>query len=236
MRDRLVVCCENRCKSEPYIEALLLMGVEAERIQRVTPEEPDSDLSCLGAGAAGVVLCGGPDLDPQWYGDEPRPDANLSLLPQLDRMDWTLLQGAEEGRTPVWAICRGMQTFNVFQGGTLWQDLPTQFEGVLEHSPEGPHDSMAHPIRALAPTETFAALLNDAVTEVNSRHHQAVRDLGRQLVPVAESPDGVVEILALDREDWWVKGVQWHPENLMHLPVQRHLWSEFLFAADTLLD
>lgn len=233
MRDRLVVCCENQRKSEPYMEALLLMGIKAEKIHLATAEEPDQNMSSLGAEAAGVVLCGGPDLDPQWYGDEPRSDANLSILPQLDLMDWTLLEGAAEGRTPVWAICRGMQTFNVFQGGSLWQDLPSQVEGVLEHRPDGPHDSMAHPIRILAQQETFSEILGGEATEVNSRHHQAVRKPGRQIIQVAESPDGVLEVLALDRKDWWVKGVQWHPENLMHLPLQRRIWSEFLEAADT---
>jgi len=233
LRDRLVVCCESQPKSEPYMEALLLMGIKAETIHLATAEEPNRNMSSLGAEAAGVVLCGGPDLDPQLYGDEPRIDADLSILPQLDLMDWTLLEGAQEGRTPVWAICRGMQTFNVFQGGSLWQDLPSQVEGVLEHQPDGPHDSMAHPIRILARQETFSEILGGEATEVNSRHHQAVRKPGRQIIQVAESPDGVLEVLALDRKDWWVKGVQWHPENLMHLPSQRRLWSEFLEAADT---
>jgi len=214
------------------MEALLLMGVDTAKIQLVTAEESDHDLSALGAKAAGVVLCGGPDLDPRWYGEEPRTEANLSISPELDLMDWTLLEGAEQDRTPVWAICRGMQTFNVFQGGTLWQDLPSQVQGLLEHRPDGPHDSMAHPIRILERRETFAELLDGKATEVNSRHHQAVRNLGRQIIQVAESPDGVLEVLALDRQDWWVRGVQWHPENLMHLPVQRRLWSEFLSAAD----
>ena len=147
-------------------------------------------------------------------------------------MDWSLLEGAEEGRTPVWAICRGMQTFNVFQGGTLWQDLPSQVQGALEHRPDGPHDSLAHTIEILDRQEVFADLLDDEPTEVNSRHHQAVKDLGRDLVQVAASPDGVLEVLALGRSDWWAKGVQWHPENLVHLPVQRRLWLEFLASAD----
>lgn len=233
MRDRLVVCCENQRKSEPYMEALLLMGIDAEKICLVTAEDPDSDLAKVGKDAAGIVLCGGPDLDPQWYGEEPRSDASLSILPQLDLMDWTLLEGAEEGRTPVWAICRGMQTFNVFQGGTLWQDLPSQVDGILDHRPEIPPESLAHPIEILHRHETFAELLDGEDSGVNSRHHQAVRDIGRQIIPVAKSPDGILEVLVLDREDWWVKGVQWHPENLMSLPIQRELWSEFLTVADT---
>jgi putative glutamine amidotransferase len=178
------------------------------------------------------VLCGGPDLNPRWYGEEPRPDASLSILPELDLMDWTLIEGAAETRTPVWAICRGMQIFNVFQGGTLWQDLPTQVSGTLEHRPDVPHDSLAHPIRVHRPRESFGELLGRQQTEVNSRHHQAVRQLGSDIIPVAESPDGIVEVLALDRQDWWVKGVQWHPENLMHLGLQRQLWNQFLEAVD----
>lgn len=232
MRDRLVVCCESQRKSEPYLQALLLMGIDAERIELVTPEGERTDLNHLGSRAAGLVLCGGPDLDPHWYGEETRSDANLSVLPELDHMDWSLLQGAAEGRTPVWAICRGMQTFNVFQGGTLWQDLPSQCDQALEHRPDAPHDSMAHPIRIVANRESFARILSSEHTEVNSRHHQAVRQLGDRIVRVAESPDGVTEVLVLDRDDWWVKGVQWHPENLMHMAEQRQLWAEFLAAAD----
>ena len=231
-RSRLVVCCENRRKSEPYTQALVLMGIDVEDIELVTPEEPQEELSNRAAAAAGVVLCGGPDLDPRWYGEEPRSDASLSVHPELDLLDWRLLEGAAEGRTPVWAICRGMQTFNVFQGGTLWQDLPSQVDDVLEHRPDAPHDSMAHPIRVISRRETFAEILASDRTEVNSRHHQAVRHLGKQIEPIAESPDGVVEVVALDRDDWWVKGVQWHPENLMHVAEQRLLWAEFLSAAN----
>jgi putative glutamine amidotransferase len=232
LRDRIVVCCESRRKSEPYIEALLLMGLDVENILLLTPEETRDNVVNLGAGAAGVVLCGGPDLDPRRYDEQPRTDANLSVVPALDRMDWNLLEGAAEGRTPVWAICRGMQTFNVFQGGTLWQDLPTQFEDVLEHRPNAPHGSLAHSIRIVSHRQPLARILEGACLQVNSRHHQAVRHLGKQIERVAESPDGVVEVLALERTDWWVKGVQWHPENLMHMPEQRLLWGEFLAAAE----
>lgn len=232
MRDRVLVCCENRRKSHPYLEALQLMGLAGNKFELLTVEEPRDDLAPLSARAAGVILCGGPDLDPQWYGEERREDANLTIIPQLDRMDWDLLAGAEIGQTPVWAICRGMQTVNVFQGGTLWQDLPSQLEGTLEHDPDGPDDAMAHPVHLKVPQERFAAILGRDHTEVNSRHHQAIRDLGSKLVAVAESPDGVVEVLALERSDWWVRGVQWHPENLMHIAEQRMLWAEFLQVAN----
>ena len=151
-------------------------------------------------------------------------------MPELDKFDLELLEGAANGMTPVWAICRGMQIVNVFQGGSLWQDLPTQFNGVIDHSPEGPHDAVVHAIEAVSESDSFADFLRSKDLQVNSRHHQAVKDLGESVQALAESPDGVVEVLKLESESWWVKGVQWHPENLMHLEIQRVLWNEFLAA------
>ena len=65
---------------------------------------------------------------------------------------------------------------------------------------------------------------------VNSRHHQAIKRLADGLVPIAESPDGLIEAVILDRPDWWVRGVQWHPENLVALAQQRALWEDFVRA------
>ena len=151
-------------------------------------------------------------------------------MPELDKLDLELLEGAANGMTPVWAICRGMQIVNVFQGGSLWQDLPTQFNGVIDHSPEVPHDAVVHAIEAVSESDSFADFLSSKDLQVNSRHHQAVKDLGENVQVLAKSPDGVVEVLALESETWWVKGVQWHPENLMDLEIQRALWNEFLEA------
>lgn len=231
MSDHIVVCCESCRKAEPYVRALTLTGLGEEQIRLLTPEERQGELAPIAAGAAGLVLCGGPDLEPRWYGEEPRPDANLRVVPELDRMDWELLRGARQGCTPVWAICRGMQIVNVFQGGTLWQDLPSQVPGALEHDPGGPDEAMVHPVRVNGARDRFAELLGRNGTQVNSRHHQAVHELGRGLVPVGDSPDGILEVLVLGGADWWVKGVQWHPENLMHIETQRLLWKEFLHAA-----
>lgn len=233
MKSQLVVCCESRTKSEPYVESLLLMGVRAEALELLTPESDRGDLQNLSAQAAGLVLCGGPDLATWRYGETPRVDADLSVNEPLDQLDWDLIAGAQQGKTPVWAICRGMQIVNVFQGGTLWQDLPSQMPDGIEHRPDGPDEAMAHTVHVVAKREKFGELLDDQPTAVNSRHHQAVKDLGKDLLMVAESPDGVAEVLVLESGGWWVKGVQWHPENLMHLPLQRQLWEDFLRQAES---
>lgn len=230
MRDQIVVCCESRIKAAPYARALVVLGIPEDQLTVITPDDAGSDIQHLGAQVAGVVLCGGPDLAPDRYGEEARPNANLSVMPELDEIDLELISGAEEGLTPVWAICRGMQVVNVFKGGTLWQDLPSDFEEALEHHPEGPHDAVVHAIEVIAETDSISNHLNGDDVQVNSRHHQAVKDLGDGVRALAQSPDGVVEVLALQAENWWVKGVQWHPENLLHLDVQRKLWREFLEA------
>lgn len=231
MSRHIAVCCESREKAGPYLAALVGLGVSEEDLLLITPGDSPDGLAALAARSAGVVLCGGPDLDPRYYGEPPREDARLSIRPELDRLDWELLHGARSGRTPVWAICRGMQIVNVFQGGTLWQDIPSQLDGVLEHDPDGPDDAMAHEVRTVCRRDGFAEVLDGGRIQVNSRHHQAVKGLGKDLSIVGESPDGLAEVLSLDDSDWWVRGVQWHPENLLHVAAQRMLWLQFLERA-----
>lgn len=230
MRDRIVVCCESRTKADPYVRALVVLGISEDQLTVVTPENARGDIQHLGAEVAGVVLCGGPDLAPERYGEQARDDAKLSLMPELDEIDLNLLAGAEEGLTPVWAICRGMQIVNVFKGGSLWQDLPTDFDAALEHQPEGPHDAVVHAIEMISEADEFSRHFSGNEVRVNSRHHQAVKELGGEIEAVAQSPDGIVEVLTLQSDNWWVKGVQWHPENLLHLDLQRELWHDFLQA------
>jgi putative glutamine amidotransferase len=230
LKNQIVVCCESKIKAGPYVRALVVLGIPEEQLTVLTPEDAGGEVQHLGAQVAGVVLCGGPDLAPERYGEEARDDANLSVMPELDEIDLDLIGGAEEGLTPVWAICRGMQVVNVFKGGTLWQDLPSDFDEALEHRPEGPHDAVVHAIEVISETDSISDHLTGDDVGVNSRHHQAVKDLGTDIRALAQSPDGVVEVLALRSENWWVKGVQWHPENLLHLDIQRRLWREFLEA------
>jgi putative glutamine amidotransferase len=226
-----MVCVESRAKAGPYIEALKEAGAAAERLQVITPETDRGDLERTGAACAGLLLCGGPDMEPWRYGEQPRPDAKLSLMPELDRIEWELLTGAAAARRPVWAVCRGLQTVNVFLGGTLWQDIPSQMGSAIDHAVEEPLDAMAHPVGGASHDDPWADRLTSGQLEVNSRHHQAIRELGRDVSPVVRSPDGLIEAAVVNREGWWAKGVQWHPEDLLHQSVQKELWRDFLRAA-----
>jgi putative glutamine amidotransferase len=223
----IVVACEDHAHAPPYVEAVVAGGVAAGEIRVVTPEEPPEDWRRLAAGAAGVMLCGGPDLEPWHYGEEPLAEAHLALLPALDAIELELLAGAREAGVPVWGVCRGLQTLNVFCGGSLWQDLALQIPGTTDHRLSLPRDALIHRIAVTAPDTSLGEQLARGAPLVNSRHHQAVRRLGQGLEVVAEAPDGVVEAVEWRGEGWWARAVQWHPENLLALEAQRQLWRAF---------
>jgi putative glutamine amidotransferase len=216
--------------SGPYCEALRAVGVPEERIRIVKPASEVS-LEEIMTGARGLVLCGGIDVAPERYGEEVLPYARVEISPERDAMEWSLLEAAREARIPVWGICRGLQVLNVYLGGSLWQDLPTQSPSQVDHSQADTPDILAHTVRVAEPHRPLGERLTRDVPLVNSRHHQAIKRLADGLVPVAFSPDGLVEAAVLDREDWWVRGVQWHPENLIALAQQRILWMDFIQAA-----
>jgi len=163
----------------------------------------------------GLVLMGGADvcpesygetaLQPAWSGDRIRDDYEISLL--------RAFMGRKK---PVLGICRGAQIVNVAQGGTLWQDLGTQVPGALNHRNWEIYADNCH-ATTLMPGTGLASLYPEAtVVKTNSVHHQAIKDLGRDLVVEARSePDGIVEAIRYSGPGY-VFAVQWHPE--FHAP------------------
>jgi putative glutamine amidotransferase len=224
----ILVATASDEKALPYGEALKAVGVEDFRY--VMPDSvTTAEARRLASQASGLVLCGGVDVAPELYGEQVLNDT-VEIFPERDAMEWALLDGARETRVPVWGVCRGIQVLNVFLGGSLWQDLPSQRPGGLEHSIVEPKDHLAHTVQVLEPGKPLGEVLARETPWVNSRHHQAIKRLAEGLVPVAESPDGLIEAVVLDRPDWWVRGVQWHPENLVALAQQRALWEDFVRA------
>ncbi|HEX4964795.1 MAG TPA: gamma-glutamyl-gamma-aminobutyrate hydrolase family protein [Thermoanaerobaculia bacterium] len=217
-------------KAAPYLEALESVGVPGEQLLVVTPDDlaavPD-----LASRAAALVLCGGADVEPERYGETLLPDASVETVPDRDVLEWALLDAARDRHLPVWGVCRGFQVLNVYLGGTLWQDLPTQHPSAIQHEATETPETLAHTVQVVAPSAPLGELLAREVPRVNSRHHQAVKRMATGFVPVAFSPDRLAEAAFLDRPDWWVRGVQWHPENLIALPQQRALWTDFVRAA-----
>lgn len=218
-------------KAPAYRAALVEMGVPAERIRLLEPGHGE-DYGALAAQAAGLVLAGGDDIEPARYGEVVIPEAGVETTPERDEMEFALLTGARAARTPVWAICRGLQMVNVFQGGTLYQDLTLQRPSAVAHSVTDTQETLAHGVAVTLPSHRLGTVLTGAGPGVNSRHHQGIKDLGADLLAVASAPDGLTEAIALDDSDWWVRAVQWHPENLTNFAAQATLWRDFLAAVE----
>jgi putative glutamine amidotransferase len=225
----ILVSASTDEKACPYVEALRAAGVPAAEIRIVKPSSP-APLRELAETATGLVLCGGIDVAPERYGETTRPDAQVEVAAERDALEWSLLDLARERRLPVWGVCRGFQVLNVYLGGSLWQDLPTQHPSDIDHYVSTTPDTLAHSVLVIEPAAPIGERLTGELPLVNSRHHQAVKRLAEGLVPVALSPDGLIEAAVLDRDDWWVRGVQWHPENLIALDPQRALWKDFVRA------
>lgn len=159
----------------------------------------------------GLVLQGGADVCPASYGETPlRPEWSgdrVRDLYELDLMWEFIIQ-----KKPVLGICRGAQLINVAMGGTLWQDLPTQYANAIAHVDPELYDELHHPV-AFEPGSRLAGLHADTTSrQVSSIHHQAVRELGNGIQVEARAPaDGMIEAIRWAGATY-VLGVQWHPE------------------------
>ncbi len=234
---RILVAYLKEEKIEPYLAALRSCGVAETDLVRATPARLRGvDLEELVATSDGLLLTGGADLQPCLYGEARRPDAGLDdPAPERDQLEWDLLWHARLTSRPVFGICRGHQMLNVFLGGALIQDLPSQTgqSGHAAYADLGfALDHLAHRVVATASAHPLARWIGEFDRPlVNSRHHQAVRRPGEGLEVIAFAEDGVVEATAAPEENgWWRQSVQWHPENLVHLPFHRGLFASFLTA------
>ncbi|MFF4570064.1 gamma-glutamyl-gamma-aminobutyrate hydrolase family protein [Streptomyces sp. NPDC001410] len=160
----------------------------------------------------GLVIAGGPDVDPSRYGAERSPRTGLPA-PERDAWELALIEAALAARVPVLGICRGMQLLNVALGGTLVQHLDGHAEVVGVFG--------GHAVKPV-PGTLYAQIAPEETT-VPTYHHQAVERLGTGLVPSAHAADGTVEAIELPSGEGWVLGVQWHPEMGEDLRVMRAL-------------
>ncbi len=187
--------------------------------------EDEDEVRRLLALTDGLLVTGGPDLDPRAYGQQPHAKFG-AICPERDRLDRIALEYAFTNTgLPIMGICRGIQSINVVAGGTLIQDIPSQVTDALKHAQTTPGWYGTHDI-AVASDSRLASILGGDSICVNTSHHQAVLDPAPGWEIVAHSEDGVVE--AIERTDGaFGLGCQFHPE----LMVEREPRIAAIFAA-----
>ena len=172
----------------------------------------DSDCDRLIHMCDGLLFTGGHDVDPAIYHEAPLSSCG-AISSVRDAMELKLLEKAMSLDLPVFGICRGLQFFNAALGGTLYQDLPSQFPDAAEHHQQKPYDKPSHTVRIL-PGTPLEKLMGVEKLQVNSCHHQGVKVLAPGLLPMAIAEDGLVEALYAPHKSF-LHAVQWHPEFML---------------------
>ena len=217
-----------------YIGVMEPLGVE---VRLLTPKKDGHRTTGdMMGGVSGLMLTGGPDVDPALYSQELDPQAGLAINRPLDDLDLRLLHHALEHDMPVLAICRGMQVLNVACGGQLIQDLPGHRNQPTANPQPSPAEPMSHQIY-LSPGSKAAAVIGMAgFFKVNSLHHQGLYEAQRspRLMTTAYAvDDGLIE--GLESPDHsWVIGLQCHPERQKEVPgIFANLFAAFQERAET---
>lgn len=162
----------------------------------------------------GLLFAGGGDVEPRHFGAEPHPNLG-TVEPLRDQVELALARRALDERKPMLGICRGVQLLNVALGGTLYQDIPAELDGAADHYASSKLPDRSHAAHAidLAGDSWLAERLGAATIEVNTFHHQALKEIAPGLRVVGRAPDGVVEAVE-GTGAGFIVGVQCHPEEL----------------------
>jgi putative glutamine amidotransferase len=217
---------------DKYLNAVRLTGAEPVAVSLgLSP----ADLAALAATLDAIVLSGSPaDIDPSLFHAAKHPEC---APPDADRerTDFALLEHAFAQHKPLLAICYGIQSMNVFLGGTLVQDIPTEVGTTIQHDWEDARgDPETFHSAHIKGDSRLAKLAGATDVRVNSSHHQSILGLGRNLRIVSRAPDGVVEAVEWTGDTNWVTGVQWHPERMVEYDsLAQVLFRTLAAAAET---
>jgi putative glutamine amidotransferase len=182
----------------------------------------------------GILLTGGGDIDPIHYHSTPHPKTNPPDAAR-DSFELDLARRALQEDTPIFGVCRGLQVLNVAAGGNLIQDIPSEVNHSLSHQVDHPLYAIAHEVWVTRDSQ-LANLMQEQLSEgdilqVNSRHHQAVKQPASGFTVTATAPDGVIEAIERPGARFCV-AVQWHPENFWRTGEFRSLFEEFMRVAE----
>jgi len=207
-----------------YMRAVEMAGGLPVALPPLTIESIESLLDSL----SGLLLTGGPDVDPSCYGAEPDPELGPTD-PVVDKFEIELCKQAYRRGIPILGICRGAQVLNVARQGTLHQHVPDINQGAVEHRQAETGNHTTHEVR-VSPDSSLAQTTGGGPVQVNSFHHQAIDRLGLDLRPVAWAEDGLIEAVE-GTGPHFVLGVQWHAETLVSEAEQLALFERLVAAA-----
>lgn len=180
----------------------------------------------------GFLFTGGQDINPVRYG-EARSEACGICNEEKDDLETKIFRRAYKEDKPILGICRGLQLINVELGGSLYQDLPSQYQNpgtsCLEHCRKPSENRIAHKVRIEYASALYQLLSTEEI-EVNSYHHQGIKSLGRDLEIMAAASDGLIEAIRCESRSF-IWGIQWHPEFLyMSDAFSRSIFMAFMEA------
>ncbi len=192
----------------------------------------EKDLEQLMRMCDGILFTGGHDVDPALYGEKALDC--VESCRERDEMEKIVFRKVMTGNKPFLGICRGIQFINVGLGGTLYQDLPTQRPTNVDHHMAPPYDRAAHMVTIEKNTPLYRCLGKEQMG-VNSYHHQAIKELGQGLYPMATSEDGLVEAVYVPTHPFfWA--LQWHPEfSYKNDEDSRKIFEAFIREAESFI-
>ncbi len=187
--------------------------IEAGGVPLIIPIGVEEDVAQILSLTDGLLLSGGHDVHPFLFGAEPTPKLG-KIHPERDSVELSLIEAAAIRKMPIFGICRGIQMLNVAFGGTLYQDIDSEYHSkkLIKHTQQAARGVATHHVH-LTPDTLLTTIIEEEKIAVNSFHHQAINVAAEKLKVAAKSSDGIVE--AVVHEDLpFCLAVQWHPEEL----------------------
>lgn len=220
---------KNQAKiNENFFRAIELAGGLPVCIPPIRNEAALKDLSKR---LDGLVLSGGPDVDPMHYNEKPIPQLG-NIDPDRDTTEILITREMFELKKPILGICRGTQVLNVAFGGKLIQDIAVYLNNPLKHDQDAPRWHKSHEIEICEENSIIFRLFGHRRLRVNSFHHQAIKEVAPGFKVCATAPDEIIEAIESVDKDRFCVGVQWHPEEMLCEPGFFSLFEALIEAAE----
>ncbi len=209
-----------------YVNAVVNAGGIAVPIPSILPEE---DLRELYSQLNGILFTGGGDVSLDYFPGSPHPRID-GVDDARDATEISLMRASVDDGKPLLGICRGAQVMNVALGGTLYTHIFDQLKGAIDHDyPGNLRKAIVHPVN-VDETSRSAEIFGETLLNVNSLHHQGLKDIAPGLRVAGHAPDGLVEVVEISDHPYAV-AVQWHPEWLTDQPSMQRLFKSFVDAS-----